>query len=55
MEMSRLPKEEEIRDAARQGEDAVVALVVDLIGNWSAVLRQQQEQLQKQLEKVQAQ
>jgi sRNA-binding protein len=55
MEPVRLPTEEEVRNAARQGEDAVVALVVDLVSNWIGVLQQQEEHLQKQLEIAQAQ
>ena len=55
MEPARLPTEEEVRTAARQGEDAVVALVVDLVSNWIGVLQQQQEQLHKQLEQAQLQ
>lgn len=55
MEPPYLPTEEEVRNAARQGEDAVVALVVDLVSNWIGVLQQQEEHLQKQLEIVQAQ
>jgi transposase len=55
MEPPRLPTEEEVRAAARQGEDAVVALVVDLVSNWIDVLQQQQEQLHQQFETVQAQ
>jgi len=38
MEPPYLPTEEEVRKAARQGEDAVVALVVDLVSNWIGVL-----------------
>ena len=34
MESARIPTEEEVRKAARQGEDAVVALVVNLISSW---------------------
>ena len=55
MEPPRLPTEEEVRTAARQGEDAVVALVVNLVSNWIGVLQQQQEQLHQQLETAQAQ
>lgn len=55
MEPPRFPTEEEVRAAARQGEDEVVALVVNLVSNWIGLLRQQQEQLQEQLEKAQAQ
>ena len=55
MEPPYLPTEEEVRNAARQGEDAVVALVVDLVSNWIGVLQQQEERLQKQLEIAQTQ
>lgn len=55
MESPYLPTEEEVRHAARQGEDAVVALVVDLVSNWIGVLQQQEEHLQKQLEIAQMQ
>jgi transposase len=55
MQPARIPTEEEVRNAARQGEDAVVAMVVDLVSSWIGLLHQQQEQLQEQLEKAQAQ
>jgi transposase len=50
-----LPTEEEVRNAARQGEDAVVALVADLVNKWIGVLQQQEQHLQKQLEIAQTQ
>lgn len=40
MEPLQLPTEEEVRAAARQGEDAVVELVFGLVSNWVGVLQQ---------------
>jgi len=40
MEPLRLPTEEEIRTVARQGEDAVVELVIELMNDWVRVVRQ---------------
>jgi transposase len=54
MEPPHFPTEEEVRTAARQGEDAVV-LVVNLVSSWIGLLHQQQDLLQEQLEKAQAQ
>ncbi len=53
MELPHLPTEEEIRSAARQGEDAVVNLVVHLISGWVAVMEQQQVQIQRLAARVQ--
>ena len=54
MEMSRIPTEEEVRVAARQGEEAVVALFISLVGSWIEVLQQQQETIQRLEVRVQA-
>ena len=54
MQTLSLPTEEEIRAAARQGEDAVVALVVGLMSNWVDVIQQQQEIIHGLEERVQA-
>lgn len=48
------PTEDEIRTAARQGEEAVVALFVNLVGNWAGVFQKQQETIQHLEERVQA-
>jgi C4-dicarboxylate-specific signal transduction histidine kinase len=55
MEPVRIPTEEEVRSAARQGEDAVITLVVELVSSWIELFHQQQERLLEQLEKAQAQ
>ena len=55
MKSPRIPTDEEVRNAARQGEEAVVAFVIELVSSWIGALQQQQEQLQKQLEQVQIQ
>jgi transposase len=52
MQTFSLPTEEEIRAAARQGEDAVVALVVSLMSNWVEVMQQQQEIIQRLEERM---
>jgi transposase len=54
MQTLSLPTEEEIRAAARQGEDAVVALVVGLMSDWVDVIQQQQEIIHRLEERVQA-
>lgn len=46
MEPLRIPTEEEVRAAARQGEDAVVELVFGLVANWLGVLQQLEERIQ---------
>jgi transposase len=46
MEPLRVPTEEEVRAAAREGEDAVVALVFGLVQNWIGVIQQLQERVQ---------
>ena len=53
MEPPHFPTEEEIRAAARQGEEAVVALIVSLVSNWAGVIQQQQETIQRLEERVQ--
>ena len=45
MEPLQLPTEEEVRAAARQGEDAVVELVNELVSNWVGILRQLEERV----------
>jgi len=54
MQTLSLPTEEEIRAAARQGEDAVVALVVGMMSNWVEAMQQQQEIIHLLEERVQA-
>ncbi|HSG43803.1 MAG TPA: IS66 family transposase [Anaerolineales bacterium] len=54
MQTLSLPTEEEIRGAAHQGEDAVVALVVGLMSNWVEAMQQQQEIIHHLEERVQA-
>jgi transposase len=54
MEPLRIPTEEEVRTAARQGEDAVVELVFGLVSNWIGVIQQQQEIIQRLEERIQA-
>jgi transposase len=54
MQPPRIPTEEEVRDAARQGEEAVVALFVSLVNHWVGVIQQQQETVQHLEERVQA-
>jgi len=46
MEPFRLPTEEEVRAAARQGEDAVVELVFGLVNDWMAILNQLEGRIQ---------
>lgn len=53
MELPHLPTEEEIRSAARQGENVVVNLVVQLISSWVGVIQQQQELIQQQHTQIQ--
>jgi transposase len=45
MEPLRIPTEEEVRSAARQGEDAIVELVFGLVTNWIGVLQQLEERV----------
>jgi len=45
MEPLHLPTEEEIRAAARQGEDAVVSFVSGLMNNWIGVIRQLEDRV----------
>jgi transposase len=47
MEPLRLPTEEEVRAAARQGEDAVVELVIELKNNWVGIIRQLERRVQE--------
>lgn len=54
MEPLHFPTEDEIRMAARQGEEAVVALFVSLVGNWAVAFQKQQETIQHLEERVQA-
>lgn len=53
MELPHLPTEEETRAAARQGEDAVVTLVLHLISSWVGVIQQQHDQIRRLEERVQ--
>ena len=46
VEPLRIPTEEEVRAAARQGEDAVVELVFELVNNWVRILGQMEERVQ---------
>lgn len=46
MEPPRLPTEEEVRAAARQGEDAVVELVFGLVSDWVGILQQLEARIQ---------
>jgi transposase len=54
MEPPRYPTEDEVRTAARQGEEAVVGLFMDLVGNWVGVIQKQQGIIQRLEERVQA-
>jgi transposase len=54
MEALHFPTEDEVRAAARQGEEAVVALFMSLVGNWAGVIQKQQETIQHLEERVQA-
>ncbi len=54
MEPTRFPTEDEVRAAARQGEEAVVALIMSLVGNWVGVIQKQQETIQRLEERVKA-
>ena len=54
MEPVRFPTEDEVRAAARQGEEAVVALFMSLVSNWAGVIQKQQETIQRLEERVQA-
>ena len=49
-----IPTEEEVRAAARQGEEAVVALFVSLVSDWVGVIQLQQETVQRLEVRVQA-
>lgn len=46
MEPPRILTEEEVRAAARQGEDAVVELVFGLVANWVSLLQQMEARIQ---------
>ena len=46
MAAPRILLEEEVRAAARQGEDAVLELVFGLVNNWMNVLQQLEERVQ---------
>ena len=46
VELLRIPTEEEVRAVARQGEDAVVELVFELVNNWVRILGQMEERVQ---------
>jgi transposase len=46
MEPLRLPTEEEVRTVARQGEEAVVDLVLGLVKNWVGVIQELEERVQ---------
>ena len=46
MEPLRVPTEDEVRAAARQGENAVVELVFGLVKNWMDVTRQLEGRVQ---------
>jgi transposase len=54
MEPPCFPTEDEVRSAARQGEEAVVALFMSLVSNWAGVIQWQQETVQRLEERVQA-
>lgn len=54
MELLHFPTEEEVRIAARQGEEAVVALFIGLVTHWVGVIQKQQETIQRLEERVQA-
>jgi transposase len=54
MEFPSFLTEEEVRAAARQGEEAVLALFRSLVSNWAGVIQQQQETVQRLEERVQA-
>ena len=54
METLRLPNREEIHIAYTEGEEAVVALIVNLAENWVGAVQQQQETIEKLQERVQA-
>jgi transposase len=54
MEPLHFPTEAEVRTAARQGEEAVVALFMSLVSNWAGVIQKQQETIQHLEERVQA-
>ena len=54
MEPLRFPTEDEVRAAARQGEEAVVALFTSLVGDLAWVIQKQQETIQLLEERVQA-
>lgn len=54
METLHFPTEDEVRTAARQGEEAVVSLFMSLVGNWAGVIQKQQETIQHLEERVQA-
>lgn len=46
MESMRIPTEDEVRAVARQGEDAVVELFLELVNNWVGIMRQFEERIQ---------
>jgi transposase len=54
MESFHIPTEDEVRAAARQGEEVVVNLFISLVGNWVGVIQKQQETIQLLEERVQA-
>ena len=52
MEQLRLPSREEIHAAYAEGEEAVVALIAELLENWVGVIHAQQETIQQQQETI---
>ena len=54
MEALRLPSREDIHTAYIQGEDAVVALMAELVESWVGILQQQQSTIQALQERIEA-
>jgi transposase len=52
METLRIPSRKEIHAAYEEGEEAVLALVVELTENWVGIIQAQQEMLQEQQETI---
>ena len=48
VETLRLPSREEIHIAYEEGEEAVIALITGLVGNWVGIIQEQQETLRQQ-------
>jgi transposase len=52
VETMRLPSQEEVHAAYVEGEEAIIALILELVENWVGIIQEQQETLQQQQETI---